>query len=143
MGGVGVQVSIVLARAKGTIFLGNKEEGSSLGRFGWDDSSSLKMFIYESFASFLFLEVEGIYFGDLWDKELFKINGMIIHSMRGKMIMDFFRKYVFEVGAPFWDFLIRGFSSLSQLNGESNLIEVFAVQTHLRKVLTKRRIILR
>ena len=63
--GMGVQVSIVLARTERTIFLCYKEKGGSLRGFGRYNSSSLKVFIDEGFAHFLFLWVERVHFSDL------------------------------------------------------------------------------
>ena len=59
-----VKVAIVLAGAKGSILLGDKKKGESLWGFQWDDATSLKVFFNKSSTGFLFLGIEGVYFGD-------------------------------------------------------------------------------
>ena len=101
------------------------------------------MFIDESFACFLFLWVKRIYFSDLWNERGLEINGVVIWSMRRENIMGFLREHVFEIRPPTRDLLIRNLSSLGQFGGQGDLIEMFAVEILLRKVLMKRHIILR
>ena len=143
MDGVGVQVAIVLTWAERAILLSNEEEGCGLRGFGWDDPSSLQMFVNESFACFLFFWIEGVYLSDFWNEQWFEVNGVIIWLMRGENIMGLLREYVFEVGTPVRDLLIGGFGGLGQLGGQGNLAEMFAVKILLREILTERRIILR
>ena len=52
--------------------------------------SSLKMFIDESFASFLFGGVKRIDFRNVWDKGIFELNGVTEGSMRGKNVIGLF-----------------------------------------------------
>ena len=52
--------------------------------------SSLKMFVDESLASFLFGGVKRIDCRNLWDKGIFELNGVIEGSMRGKNIIGHF-----------------------------------------------------
>ena len=59
-----VEVAIVLAGAKRSVLFGDKEKGRSLWGFQWDDVTSLKVFFNESSTGFLFLGIEGVYFGD-------------------------------------------------------------------------------
>lgn len=68
---------IVLARAKGTIVLGDKEKRSSLERFGRNDISCRPMFINKESAGILFFWVERVNFGDFRNEKVFQFNGMI------------------------------------------------------------------
>ena len=95
---------------------------------GWDNSPSLKVFIDECLACLLFLWIEGVYLGDLWNKRGFKVYGVVIGSMGRKNIVDF---------------LIRSLRCLGKFGGQCDLIEMFAIEILLREVLTKRHIILR
>ena len=52
--------------------------------------SSLKMFIDESFASFLFGGVKRIDFRNLWDKGIFELNSVIKGSMRKENVIGLF-----------------------------------------------------
>ena len=140
---MGIQVPIILARAKRTIFLCYKEKGSGLWGLGWNNSSGLKVFIDEHLACLLFLWVERVYLDDLWDERGFKVNGVVIWSVGRKDIVGIFREHIFEVGPPIRDFLVGGLRSLGEFGGQGNLVEKFSVEILLREVLTKRLIILR
>ena len=52
--------------------------------------SSLKMFIDESLANFLFSRVRRVDLCNLWDKGILELNGVIEGSMRGKNIIGLF-----------------------------------------------------
>ena len=54
---MGVQIVIVLARAKRTIFLRDKEKWCCLGRFGRDNVSCFDMFINEGMTCFTFFGI--------------------------------------------------------------------------------------
>ena len=69
MDGVGVQVAIVLTWVERAILLSHAEEGCGVRGFGWDDPSSLQMFVNESFACFLFLRVKRIHLAIFGTKE--------------------------------------------------------------------------
>ena len=69
---------ILLARMERTVHFRDKEKGSGLWGFGRNDSSGLQMFVDESLACFLFLQVERIYLSDLWNKRGLKVNGVVI-----------------------------------------------------------------
>ena len=94
---MGVQVSIVLARMKRTVFLCHKEKGGGLWGFGWDNSSSLKVFIDKGLACFLFLWVEGVHLSDLRNERGLKVNGVVVQSVGRENIVSFLGKHVFEV----------------------------------------------
>ena len=133
---MGVQVAIVLARAERAVFLCNKEKRGGLWGLGRNDSSSLKVFINEGFACFLFLRINGIYLSDLGNKLWLKIDGVVIWSMGGKKVMSFLQEYIIKVQAPVQNLLIRDFGSLGQFSGQGDLIEVFTIKICLREVLT-------
>ena len=71
MDSVGVKVTIVLAWAKGSIFLGNEEEERGLRGFRWDNMTSLEMFFNKCGTGLFFLGIEGVYLGDLGHKCIF------------------------------------------------------------------------
>ena len=116
---MGVQVSIVLARTERAIFLCYKEKGSGLWGFGRDNLSGLKVF-------------RGL-----------KIDGVVIGPVGRKNIVGLLREYIFKVRTPIRNFLIGGLCHLGEFGGQGDLIEMFTIGILLRKVLTKRHIILR
>ena len=140
---MGVQVLVVLAGAKRTIFFSNKEEWSGLWGLGQNDSAGFKVFIDKCFTCLLLLWVKRVDFGDLWNERRFEINGVVIRSVRGKNIVGTFGEYVLEIRTPVGNFLIRSLRCLGEFGGQCNLVEVFTIEILLREVLTKRRIILR
>ena len=70
MDSVGVKVTIVLAWAKGSVFLGD-EEGRGLQGFRQDDVTSFEMFFNECGTGLFFFGIEGVYLGDLGYKHIF------------------------------------------------------------------------
>ena len=68
---MGVKVTIVLAWAKRSVFLGDKEEGRGLWVFRRDDATSFEMFFNECSTGLFFLGIEGVYLGDLGHKHIF------------------------------------------------------------------------
>ena len=54
---MGIQIAIILTRAKRAVFLGDKEEWCCLGGFGRDNTSSLEVFFNEGRAGFFFLGI--------------------------------------------------------------------------------------
>ena len=95
--GMGVQVPIVLTGMKRTIFRCYKEKGGGLWGFGRDNLSSLKVFIDEGLACFLFLWVEGVHLSDLRNERGLKVNGVVVQSVGRENIVSFLGKHVFEV----------------------------------------------
>ena len=87
--GVGVQVAVILTWMKGSILLWYEEEGGGLGGFQGYNSSCLEMFFNKGSAGFHLRQVERIDLGNLGDKVWAKFNGMIIETMRGKLVMGF------------------------------------------------------
>ena len=71
MDSVGVKVTTVLAWAKGSIFLGDEEEGRGLWGFRWDNTTSFEMFFNKYSTGLFFLGIEGVYLGDLGHKCIF------------------------------------------------------------------------
>ena len=80
---MGVKVTIVLAWAKRSVFLGDKEEGRGLQGFRWDNTTSFEMFFNECGTGLFFLGIEGVYLGDLGHKCIFQVNGVIKGSVGG------------------------------------------------------------
>ena len=112
-------------------------------RFGWDNPSGLKVFVYKRLACVLFLRVKRVYFSNFRNERGFKVDGMVVGSVRRENIVGFLREYVFEVRAPGRNLLFWGLRCLRQFGGQRDLVEMFAIGVLLREVLTKRRIILR
>ena len=108
-----IEVSIILARTKGSILLWDEEEWCCLGRFGGDDSPSLKMFLDKSFAGILFCRIEGINLGNLQDEGVFEIDSMVKGAMRRELFIGLFRKNVGKILTKFRD---RDFLRLFRLS---------------------------
>ena len=71
MDSVGVKVTIVLAWAKGSVFLGDDEERRGLRGFRRNDATSFEMFFNECGTGLFFLEIKRVYLGDLGHKCIF------------------------------------------------------------------------
>ena len=110
---------------------------------GWAYLPGLKVFIDECLACLLFLWVERVYLGNLWNKRGFKVDGMVVGSMGREYIVGFLREHILKIRTPIRDFLIGGFRCLGKFGGQSDLIEMFAIEILLREVLTERHIVLR
>ena len=110
-----VKIVIVLTRVECSILFWNEEEWGSLGGFGGYDVSSLKMFIDESLASFLFSRVKRIDFRNLGGKGILEFNGVVKGSMRGENIIGLFREDISKISAQVWDWDFPWFLSLGEL----------------------------
>ena len=49
----------------------------------------LEMFFDEGFAGVFFSRIEWVYFGDLGDKHILEVNGVVKWAMRGKLFISF------------------------------------------------------
>ena len=78
--------------------------------------SSLKMFIDESFASFLFGRIKRVDLRNLGDKGILEFNGVIEGSMRRENVIGFFREDISDISAKVWDWDFLWFLSLSKLH---------------------------
>ena len=90
MDSVFVNIAIVLAGSKTTVFLLDKEERGCLWRVGGADFAGSKIFIEKVLCRFSFFRREGVYFADFRFEGFIKINLMIIGMERRNMICDFF-----------------------------------------------------
>ena len=73
------------------------------------------MFFDEGFAGVFFSRVKQIYFGDLGDKRIFEVNGVVKWVMRGKLFISLLRNYVSKVHTEFWNGCVLGFLRLGNL----------------------------
>ena len=87
--GVGVQVVVILAWAKGSVLLWYKEERQGLGRFRGYNLSHLEVFFDKGSAHFHLHWVERVDLGNLGNEVWVKFNGVVIGTMGRKLIMDF------------------------------------------------------
>ena len=65
-----VDIVVILARAKSSVFLFDDEERGGLRRVGWVNLSRGKVLIKEVFGVFSFFRGERIYFPNLWGKDV-------------------------------------------------------------------------
>ena len=86
---MGVQVSVVLTRVKGSILLWYEEERGSLGGFRGDYPSGLQMFFNKGFACLHFCWIERINLGNLGSEVGMKFDGMVIGTMGRELIVSF------------------------------------------------------
>ena len=86
---MGVQVLVVLTRAKGSVLLWYEEERRSLGGFQGDDPSSFQMFFNKGFAHLHLCWVEQIDLGDLRSEIRTKFNGMVIGTVGRELVVSF------------------------------------------------------
>ena len=92
------------------------------------------MFLNEHFTCFAFLGVEGINFGNLWDKIFLKINGMVEGSVGRKLIVSGFSEHISEVRAKGGDRYVLGLFRDGKFCGYGDFVNVFS----LGRILTKR-----
>ena len=86
---MGVQVSVVLTRVQGSVFLWYKEEGRSLRGFQGDYSPSFQMFFDERFAHLHLCRVEQIDLGDFGSEVGAEFNGVVIGMVGRELVMSF------------------------------------------------------
>ena len=92
------------------------------------------MFFNERFTRFAFFGVEGINFGNLWDKIFLKINGMVEGLVGGKLIVSGFSEYIIEVRARGRDGYVLVLFGDGKFRGYGNLVNIFS----LGRILMKR-----
>ena len=63
-----VDIVVILARAKSSVFLFDEEEREGLRRVGWVNLFRGEVLIKEVFGGFSFFRGERIYFSNLWGK---------------------------------------------------------------------------
>ena len=66
-----IEILVILARVKPSIFLLNKEEWGGLWRLRFPDFAGFEMLVDECFTHFPLLQVHRIGFSYLWDEGLF------------------------------------------------------------------------
>ena len=86
---VGVQMTIILAWAKGSTFLWYKEEGRGLGGFRRYDMTSFEVFFNKRFARLHLCWIERIDFGDFGGEVWVEFYGMVIRMMRREFVVSF------------------------------------------------------
>src|SRR5438477_12940708 len=75
----------------------SKEERSCLRGFGWTDSTCREVFIKKFVQLFLFMRGEGIDFATLRFEVRWKMNGVIIVRVRGKLVESGYEQNVVKV----------------------------------------------
>ena len=90
MDGVFIHITVILAGAKSSVFLFNKEERRGLGRIGRAELSRSEVLVQKVFGGFSFIRGEGVYLPDFRSKEVVKVDLVIIGSERGDMIGSLF-----------------------------------------------------
>ena len=128
---MGVEVTIVLARAKGSIFFWNKKEGRGLGRFRRNNSSGFQVFFHKGFACLHLRRVERIDFGNFGNEVGVQFDGVIIGAMRGELVMSFLGEDVCEVFAPIGYGWLDRFRCLGNLGRDGCLMDLFSIQPGL------------
>ena len=89
MGGMFIEVAVVLARAEFSIFLFDEEERGCLVGVQWANFSCNKVFSKEVLSCFLFVEGERVDFAYLRHEGFIHIYFMIIGTGGGNMICGF------------------------------------------------------
>ena len=90
MGGVFIEVVVVLTGMKFAILLFDKEEGGCLGGVGGPDFSYGKVLFKEALCGFLFIREGGVDFSDFWYKRFVKIYLIVIGTGRRNVVSCFF-----------------------------------------------------
>ena len=97
IGGMFIEVMIVLAGAELAILLFDEEEGGYLGRVERMDLSSGKVFFEKIFGGLLFIWGERVDFAYLWHEGFIEIDLVIIGSGGGNVVGCFLREDLCEV----------------------------------------------
>ena len=74
-----------------------------------------EMFFNEGFAGIFFSRVKWVYFGNLGDEYILKVNGVVKWAMRGKLFISFLQKYISKVHTEFQNGCFLGFLCLGNL----------------------------
>ena len=88
-----IDIAVVLARAKTTILLFDKEEGGCLWGIQRMNFASLQIFIKKVFGCLSFFRRERVYLSNFGFKELVKVYFMVIRAERGDMVCCFFEEH--------------------------------------------------
>ena len=81
-----IDISVILARAKSSVFLFDKEKGQGLGGVGGMNLSRSKVLIKEVLGGFSFFGGEGIHFPNFRGEGVVKVDLVIIGSRWGDMV---------------------------------------------------------
>ena len=128
---------IILARVKSSIFLLDKEEWGSLRGFGRDNMTGFEMFLDKGFACVFFSRIQWVDFGNLRSKDILEVDGMVKGSVRGKLFIGLFRKYIDNVGAEFRDGYFFRFLCLGDFCRYGEFVQLFICKSIQGRALTK------
>ena len=81
-----VDVSVILARTKPSIFFFDKEKGGGLGGIGGMNCPRGKVLIKDVLGSFSLFRGKGVYFPDLQGESVVKVNLVVIESRWGNVV---------------------------------------------------------
>ena len=87
-----VEVTVVLARVEFPIFLFYEEERGCLGRVGRLNLPSGDVFFKKVLSGLLFIQGKRVYFANLQEKGVIKVNFMVIGMGRGTWLIASFEK---------------------------------------------------
>ena len=90
MDGVFIHITVILAGAKSSVFLFNKEERRGLGRIGRAELSRSEVLVQKVFGGFSFIRGEGVYLPDFRGEGVVEVDFMIIGSRGGNVVGGFF-----------------------------------------------------
>ena len=107
-----IDVSVILAGAKSSVFLFDEKEGGSLERVGGMDFSQGEVFIKEVFGGFLFFGGEVIYLPDFRREGVIKVDFVVIGARRGNVVSGLLGEHGGE-RRVFWGERGFGFGFLS------------------------------
>ena len=134
---MGIQVTIILARVKSSVFLWDEEEWGSLRGFGRDNMTSFEIFLNKGFACIFFSRIEWVDFGNFRNKDILEVNDIVKRLVRGKLFVGLSRKYIGEVGAEFRDGYFFRFLSLGDFCRYGEFVQLFVCKSIQRRGLTK------
>ena len=119
-----IEVSVILARAKSSILLLDKEERRGLRQLGLSDLTSFKVFINELLACFHLFRVHRVSLGYLWNKSFFQLDSMVKQLLRRKFSISWFIEDFGIFGILWREFLFYLLSSLCQHYGKGEFSDV-------------------
>ena len=91
--GMLVEVPVILAGAKSSVFLLYEEEGGGLGGVGRADFSGVKIFIEKFFGGKAFVGGEGVEFSNFRGKGVGEVDFVVVGSRGGNMVCCFLGEY--------------------------------------------------
>ena len=116
---------VILTGMKSSVFLWEEEKWGSLRGLRGDDTTGLEVFFNECFMDILFSRVEWVNLGNLGNKGVLEVDGMIKGTVGRKLFISLLGEDIGEVSTELGNGDFLRFLSLSDLHGDSKFVQLF------------------